>query len=129
MDKQTLNKTEVIKSFIWNNLLNIKQWLSLEFRNHRCLFFSLCFCVFFYVFHNEYELLFFFLFFSFFATSQHMEFPGQGSDPRHSWNLHHSCGNMESLTHCTGPGIKPASQCSRDAADPIVPWWELLNYF
>ena len=30
------------------------------------------------------------------------------------------------LTHCAGPGIKPASWHCRDAANPIVPQWELL---
>ena len=32
-----------------------------------------------------------------------------------------------SLIHCAGLGIKPASWCSRDAADPIVSQWELQN--
>ena len=27
------------------------------------------------------------------------------------------------LTHCEAPGIETASQCYRDAADPIVPQW------
>ena len=30
------------------------------------------------------------------------------------------------LTHCAGPGIEPASQCSRDAANPTVPQQALL---
>ena len=56
-----------------------------------------------------------------------MEFPGQGSDLSHSWNdLSCSCGNAGSLTLCAGLGIEPASQCSRDAADPVVPQRELL---
>ena len=29
------------------------------------------------------------------------------------------------LNHCAGLGIESASQRSRDAADPIVPQWEL----
>ena len=53
------------------------------------------------------------------ATSQHMEFPDQGSDL--------SCINSGSLTHCAGPGIEPSSQCSRDTTNPIVPQRELLN--
>ena len=39
-----------------------------------------------------------------------MEFPVQGSDLSHSCNLSHCCGNAGSLTHCSGPGIKLASQ-------------------
>ena len=30
-------------------------------------------------------------------------------DPSHIYDLHHSCGNMGSLTHWVRPGIKPAS--------------------
>ena len=48
-----------------------------------------------------------------------MEFPGQGSDPSRS------CGNARSLTHCTGPGVEPVSQHSRDAINPIAPEREL----
>ena len=33
------------------------------------------------------------------------KFPGQGSNPSHSCNLHHN--HSGSLTHCTRPGIKP----------------------
>ena len=36
------------------------------------------------------------------------KFLGQGSNLSHSCDLRHSCGNAGSLTHCTGPGIKPA---------------------
>ena len=50
-----------------------------------------------------------------------MEFPGQGSDPSHRGNISHSCGNARSLTQCAGPGTKPATQRSQDAAHPIVP--------
>ena len=38
------------------------------------------------------------------------KFPGQGSNLSHSYNLRHSHGNVGYLTHCTGLGIKPASQ-------------------
>ena len=31
---------------------------------------------------------------------------GQGLNPSHSCELHHSCGNARSLTHCPRPGIK-----------------------
>ena len=54
----------------------------------------------------------------------HMEFPfpGQGSDPSCS------CGSAGSLTHCAGPGVKPASQPSQDTSDPLVPQRELLFF-
>jgi len=63
--------------------------------------------------------------FSFLAVLWRMEFPGQGSDPSHSCNLHHSCGNHGSLIHSAGPGIKSASQHSRENADPVAPQQEI----
>ena len=69
-----------------------------------------------------------FLFFPCLAALQHMEFPGQRSDPSHSCNLCHSCGNARSTgVHCARSGIKPMSQCSRDVADPVVSQCELLK--
>ena len=69
------------------------------------------------------------LFLSFFppflAAQWHMEFPGQGSDLSRSCHQNCSCGNVRSLTHCAGPGIKPVSQCSQEAADPVATQWEL----
>ena len=35
------------------------------------------------------------------------KFPDQGSNPRHSYSLHHSFSNAWSLTHCSGLKIKP----------------------
>ena len=64
-------------------------------------------------------------FFSFLAAWQLMEFPGQGSHPSHSGDLSCSYSNASSLTHCAGPGLKPVSQCSQDAANPVVPQREL----
>ena len=49
------------------------------------------------------------------AAPWHKDFPGQGSDLSHSCDL-----------HCPWPGIKPASQCFQDAADPFAPQRELL---
>ena len=72
---------------------------------------------------HEWMLTFFFLFL---AAPWHMEFLGQGSDLSYVYNLTCSCSNVGFLTHCAGPGIEPMSQCSQDAANPIVPWWELL---
>lgn len=57
--------------------------------------------------------------------------PGQGSDPSCSLSLSRSCGNIRSrsLTHCPGPGIEPACQCSQDATDPFAPLRELPSGF
>ena len=33
------------------------------------------------------------------------------------------------LTHCARPGVKPASQCSRDTTKPIAPQWNSLGGF
>ena len=73
-----------------------------------------------------YYILAFFFFFFFLATLQHMEFPGQGSDPSHCFVLCHSYSNAGSLTHCAGPGINPCLSAPEMAADPIAPQWELL---
>lgn len=59
------------------------------------------------------------------ATPWHMEFLGQRSDPSHSSDPHHSRGNTGSLAHRAGPGLEFASQCSRDAFDPVAPQREL----
>ena len=32
------------------------------------------------------------------------------------------------LTHCAGPGIEHMSQGPQDAANPVVPQWELLQF-
>ena len=50
--------------------------------------------------------------FFFLATLQHMEFPGQRSDPSHSCDLSCSCGSARSLTHAARPGIEPVSHCA-----------------
>ena len=55
----------------------------------------------------------------------HVKFLGQGSDLSHSCNLSCSCSNARSLTHCAGQGVRPASQGSQAAADPVAPQWEL----
>ena len=72
------------------------------------------------------QVFWFFLFVFFLAALCHMEFPGQGSDPSCRFDLSHSCSNARSFTHCAGPGIKPASQQSQEAADPVTAQWELL---
>ena len=63
------------------------------------------------VYHNLPGVFFFPLFL---AALQHMEFPGQGSDPSCP------CSNARSLTHCSRLGIEPVSQCSRDTTDPFA---------
>ena len=50
----------------------------------------------------------------FLASPRYVEFLGQGSDSHLSYDLRHSYGNAESLTHCARPGIEPVSQGSRD---------------
>ena len=72
---------------------------------------------------NNYEHLcasVLFFFFSFLVTLWHMEFPGQGSDPSHIFDLRHRCGKSRSITHCSRPGIKPSSQGCRATTDPIA---------
>jgi len=67
---------------------------------------------------------FFLVFLSFFATPRNMEFPGQWSGLSQSCDLgHRQILNPLGL----GLGIEPASQCSQEAADPIVPPQELLG--
>ena len=58
------------------------------------------------------------LLFKFLTVLQHMEFPGQGSDPRCSFDL--------SAMLDTEPGIKPATQLSQGTTDPIELQWELI---
>ena len=36
--------------------------------------------------------------------------------------------NASSLTHCAGPGMKPAPRHSREAADSVKPQWELHEF-
>ena len=43
-------------------------------------------------------------FLSFLATTWHMKFPGQGSDPSCSYKVHSSCSNARSLTTVQGGG-------------------------
>ena len=62
--------------------------------------------------------------FLFLAAPRHMELLSQGLDPSHSQDIR-SCGNAGSLTHYARPGIKPASQHSQHATDPVVPQQEL----
>ena len=66
---------------------------------------------------------------TFLATPRHMEFPRQGSALWHSCTPNHSHSNAMALTHCTGLGIKLASQSSQDVADPIVPLQGLPSYY
>ena len=48
---------------------------------------------------------------SFLATPWHTEFPGQGSDPSCSCDLHPNCGNAGSLIHCAswGSNLRPSA--------------------
>ena len=68
-------------------------------------------------------------FFLFWLPHSNMEFLGQGLDRSHNPEPSRSYSNTGSLTHCAGPGIEPSSQRFQDVADPIVPRWELLEFF
>ena len=64
---------------------------------------------------------------SFFFSSTHSiwKFLGQRLNPSCSHDLHHSCSNEGSLTHCTGPGLNvylssDLSRC-RDNAGSFIP--------
>ena len=74
-------------------------------------------------------------FFFFFSHLTAFGVPGPGIRSKHSCNLNHSCcdlchscSNPGSLTDCARLGIELASQCSRDAADPIAPQQELQDF-
>ena len=54
--------------------------------------------------------------------------PGIRSEPQ-LWPAPQLCGSAGYLTHCTGPGIESASQCSRDTTDPDVNFfYRYLSY-
>ena len=57
------------------------------------------------------------IFFFRFGYLRHTQFPGQGSDLS---GIVTYC-DARSLTHCAVLESEPVTQCSRDAADPIVP--------
>ena len=67
--------------------------------------------------------------FSFLAALQHITYgiPWPGIRSEQQSHLSHSCSNTGSLTLCVRQGIKPVSQCFQDAADLIVPQWELSH--
>ena len=60
-----------------------------------------------------------------------MEFLGQGSDPSHCCNpCYSSCGKqLDPLTHCVRPGIKPVSWSCRDTANLVASQWDLHSHF
>ena len=67
-----------------------------------------------------------FCFFVFFLFWLHMEFPGQGSDPSHSWDLCQSCRNSGSFNPlCQGQGANLHPGPAEYAANPLVPQGEL----
>ena len=67
-------------------------------------------------------------FFSFFGCPQHMEFPDQGSALSCSCDLYHSCGNARSFNQLCQAGDQTyMSWHCREAADPVVPQWQLHN--
>lgn len=75
-----------------------------------------------------FSVFFLFSFFFFcFGCSMAYGVLGQVSDPSHSYTG--AAAILDPSSHHPGPGIKPASWRSRDAADPVVPQWELQTYF
>ena len=68
-----------------------------------------------------------FLFFFFLTAPQHMEFPGQGSDPSRNCDLCHSCSNTGSLLNPLCQAGDRTCRC-RDTVNPVVPQWELLFF-
>ena len=74
-------------------------------------------------------LFIFFIIFFFFGRPMAYGVPGPGirSEPQVQPMLR--CSIARSLTHCAGPGIKPASQQSQDATDSAAPQRELLYAF
>ena len=70
----------------------------------------------------KFSVLIFLIFFFFLATTQHMEFSGQGSDPSHSCNPRNSCYNA--LTHCAGPPEMPLIQLHPSGNSQCLNRWQ-----
>ena len=68
-------------------------------------------------------------FFFFFWLLQGIELLGQGSDLSHSCHPSQSWSNPRPLTHCAGPGIELAPQCSEDTNDLVAPQKELQDVY
>lgn len=72
-------------------------------------------------------------FFLFLAALKRMEFPGRGSDPSGSCNPHcsydlcHNCSDARSSNPLCHTRDRTCTLDCRDAADSIVPEWELLK--
>ena len=69
-----------------------------------------------------------FLFFCFFFFFSFWPLLGQASDPSCIHDLSCTCGTAGSLTHCDRLDVKPVTQHSQDAANPIVPEQELQTF-
>ena len=61
------------------------------------------------------------------AVPSHMEIPVQDRIQGIVATYAAAVATSAPLTHCARPGVEPVSQGCRDAADPIVPQWELLS--
>ena len=73
---------------------------------------------------NAQSFLVFFFLFSFCHPTAY-GVPRPGIIPELQLRPTPQCGHTRSLTHCARPGIKPVSQGSRGATDPIAPQQEL----
>lgn len=70
------------------------------------------------------ETDFFSLFFFFLDAQWHMEFLDQIQVTVATYAV--AAAKLDPLTNCARPEVESVSWCCRDAADPVVPYWELL---
>ena len=75
------------------------------------------------------QIFWFFLFFTFLAALQPMEFLGQGSKVNQICNLCHSCSKAGSLIHCTRQESNPHPCLCRDTIDLVAPQQEFPKSF
>ena len=66
--------------------------------------------------------------FFFLATLWHTEFQGRGSDPSHSCNLCHNCGNTGSFNPLCQDRKRTCNLCCGDSTHPIVAEQELQDF-
>ena len=88
-----------------NNGTNSKETGNRSFKKYICVY---LFKIFIY-----YLFLIFIYLFYFYLALWNMKFLGQGSDPRHSFGLCHSCGKPGSCSSLYQAGIEPVLRCCR----------------
>lgn len=65
-------------------------------------------------------------FFCFLVTLWHMEFPDQGPDLSHSWDLHHRCGQVESFNPLCQARDWTGILVLQRRTGPVESQWELI---